>query len=454
MVICPGFNLCLHTPHSCQPPRALITSKNMLASSWDRYCGFRRKSKGVCPGPAARTGVAWSLSPWSQDPHKPPSWIPLLRHPHAPQPAVPRQRYLYPCSLYLGSGPSPQPREVNPYSWHHFQALCGLQWCVTKFVPFLSISDPCSAPTGVLRQPRRARSVSESWACRRPGWVWDRTRLAPLFTSWLWGLTLQDLDEILEAGGGHRVPAMERVQGLAECSPSITAVQRVGQLPGGRMAVLSALSVAPALGLLKTWVSRDSRPLGRADMLAGREGNGTVVHFLGRARNNQGGTFDPGPRSVCVSLNLSLLLSRLPVSHPPLPPACLPAAVPRGEHHEAGRHPGKCYQLRRLVSALRPPGGSLVPVPLPQALPAAKISQPGMPLWSPNLPGTPQPSLPASQGDDGHAKGQVRCPGVVAEAVAEASGGGGWGFCCRAGFPVSEPGICYLICGHEIAKTV
>lgn len=62
-------------------------------------------------------------------------------------------------------------------------------------------------------------------------------------------------------------------------------------------------------------------------MLAGREGNGTTACFLGRARNSQGGTFDPSPCSVCVSLNLSLLLSRLPFPHPPLPPACLPACL-------------------------------------------------------------------------------------------------------------------------------
>lgn len=38
---------------------------------------------------------------------------------------------------------------------------------------------------------------------------------------------------------------------------------------------------------------------------------------------------------------------------------------------------------------------------------------------------------------------------------AEGGGGaGGQGFCHKAGFPVPEPGICYLICGHEIAKTV
>lgn len=31
---------------------------------------------------------------------------------------------------------------------------------------------------------------------------------------------------------------------------------------------------------------------------------------------------------------------------------------------------------------------------------------------------------------------------------------GGRGFCLKAGFPVQELGIRYLICGHEIAKTV
>lgn len=48
------------------------------------------------PGPAARTRATWSwgspLSPWSQDPRKPPSWVPLLCNPQAPQPAVPMQR--------------------------------------------------------------------------------------------------------------------------------------------------------------------------------------------------------------------------------------------------------------------------------------------------------------------------------------------------------------------------
>lgn len=34
------------TPRPCQPPWALIDSKNMLALSWDRYCGFGRKLKG------------------------------------------------------------------------------------------------------------------------------------------------------------------------------------------------------------------------------------------------------------------------------------------------------------------------------------------------------------------------------------------------------------------------
>lgn len=83
---------------------------------------------------------------------------------------------------------------------------------------------------------------------------------------------------------------------------------------------------------------------------------------------------------------------------------------------------------------MRPPGGSLVPVPLPQAPPAAKIPQPGMPLWSPNTRGTPQPSFPASQGDDGHAKSQARCPGSVAEAVAEPSRGRAGAFAAKPAF--------------------
>lgn len=112
--------------------------------------------------------------------------------------------------------------------------------------------------------------------------------------------------------------------------------------------------------------------------------------------------------------------------------------------------------MLRVVEAdlcLKTSQGVTCAVPLPQAPPAAKITQPGMPLWSPNIPGTPQLSLPASQGDDGRAKGQVRCPGLVAEAVG-AQLRGGRGFCRKASFPVLEPGICYLICGHEIAKTV
>lgn len=124
---------------------------------------------------------------------------------------------------------------------------------------------------------------------------------------------------------------------------------------------------------LCTWVLGDSRPSGRAHMLAGREGNGTVVHFLGSTRNSQGELLTLALLCVCLSLNLSslaclfLTLSLL-----------LPAAIPGVEHHQAGRSPGKCNQSPRLISASRPPGGSLVPVPLLQAPPAAKIPQPGM----------------------------------------------------------------------------
>lgn len=77
---------------------------------------------------------------------------------------------------------------------------------------------------------------------------------------------------------------------------------------------------------LHAWVSRDSRPLGRADTLAGREGSGTAAHFLGRARNSQGGTFDPGPCSVCVFLfsqSLSFSLACFFLTLPFLLPACL-----------------------------------------------------------------------------------------------------------------------------------
>lgn len=87
--------------------------------------------------------------------------------------------------------------------------------------------------------------------------------------------------------GGHWVPTAEWAQGSAECSPSMAAVQ-CGRQDGRILRTRTSPQ-------LRAWVSRDSRPLGRTDTLAGREGNGAMVHFLGRVRNSQGGTFDPGP---------------------------------------------------------------------------------------------------------------------------------------------------------------
>lgn len=42
-------------------------------------------------------------------------------------------------------------------------------------------------------------------------------------------------------------------------------------------------------------------------MLAGREGNGTVVHFLGSNRNSQGELLTLALLCVCVSLSISPL---------------------------------------------------------------------------------------------------------------------------------------------------
>lgn len=110
-------------------------------------------------------------------------------------------------------------------------------------------------------------------------------------------------------------------------------------------------------------------------MLAGREGNGTVLHFLGSTRNSQGEflTLDLLCVCVCPSLSLSSLACLFLTLF-----LLLSAAIPGGEHHQAGRSPGKSNQSRRLITVSEPPGGSLVPVSLLQALPAAKIPQPGV----------------------------------------------------------------------------
>lgn len=74
-------------------------------------------------------------------------------------------------------------------------------------------------------------------------------------------------------------------------------------------------------------------------MLAGRGRNGTVMHFVGSTRNSQGELLTLALLCVCPSLNLSslsclfLVLSLL-----------LSAAIPGGEHHQAGRSSGKCNQ--------------------------------------------------------------------------------------------------------------
>lgn len=243
---CPGAPQCLSAPgliSACTPPPLPASSGTYHQQ---KHVGFalgpllwlrEEIERGLpcpvagngSPGPAASTGAAWSRrcppSPWSQDPHKPPSWVPLLCHPRHPH-------QLSPGSLYLGSRCSPPPWEVNSYPQPHFKAFHRLQWHVTKFASFLSLSDPWSAPAGVLHTGLGLFQGSGPAGGPRPGWVWDCAGLAPLFTSCLWGLTLEDPDGILEVG----VPTVERAQGLAKYSPSMAVVQRGGWLPGGRTA--------------------------------------------------------------------------------------------------------------------------------------------------------------------------------------------------------------------------
>lgn len=85
----------------------------------------------------------------------------------------------------------------------------------------------------------------------------------------------------LRRRGGHRVPSVEWAQRWAEHSPSPGPVREAAAGRGDG----SILSTR-ASPWLHAWVSRDSRPLGRADTLAGREGSGTAAHFLGRDRNS------------------------------------------------------------------------------------------------------------------------------------------------------------------------
>lgn len=137
--------------------------------------------------------------------------------------------------------------------------------------------------------------------------------------------------------------------------PVVVAERQDGSILGTRVSQLC------------TWVLGDSRPSGRAHMLAGREGNGTVVHFLGSTRNSQGELLTLALLCVCLSLNLSslaclfLTLSLL-----------LPAAIPGRKHHQAGRSPGKCNQSPRLISASRPPGGVTCTCPIAASTPCSQ----------------------------------------------------------------------------------
>lgn len=75
-------------------------------------------------------------------------------------------------------------------------------------------------------------------------------------------------------------------------------------------------------------------------MLAGREGNGTMLHFLGSTRNSQGELLTLATLCVCVCVCSSLNLSSLSCLFLTLS-LLLSAAIPGGEHHQAGRSPGK-----------------------------------------------------------------------------------------------------------------
>lgn len=86
--------------------------------------------------------------------------------------------------------------------------------------------------------------------------------------------------------------------------------------------------------------------------------------------------------------------------------------------------------------------------PLAASHPVARTPQPA-PEAPPVPRGPPQPgAVPKAEGC---ARGERRRRW---QSPVERPWRGGRGFCRKAGFPVQELGIRYLICGHGIAKTV
>lgn len=166
-------------------------------------CGSGRKLKGVCPVPWLEMAALAPL-PGPEQPG-----LRAFLHPSGPRTPISHPAGSLCCTTLripsqLSPGRSicpllpifgvwtlfPNPGKLIPVS----SPISKLSVVVChQICPFLTISDPCSACTGVLWSCG-ARFILGSWACwwlgARQGVGLCRARL--LFTSWLWGLTMGD----------------------------------------------------------------------------------------------------------------------------------------------------------------------------------------------------------------------------------------------------------------------
>lgn len=147
--------------------------------------------------------------------------------------------------------------------------------------------------------------------------------------------------------------------------------------------------------------------------------------FLGRARNSQGGTSDPGLHSLCVCARLSpslspvLFLSLSPFPHfPPLLLPVRPQPSPGESITQQADTPVSAPCRGGLASSSRHRWGCFMPVLSPQATPQPQplslLPSPSRCRGDPPVPGT----VPGASGGGG---GRARWRGPGEEAGAFAS---------------------------------